>query len=311
MSLRTKPLPPPAQQKRLQADARASASFVNVEAVPFKLSCGRFRLLLGRRPLIMGILNVTPDSFSDGGRFLPVHRAVSHALKMQAEGADLIDVGGESTRPGARAVSAREEMRRVLPVIERLAGRLRIPISVDTSKAAVAEAALSVGASLVNDVTALGDPAMGRVVARARVPVILMHMRGTPRTMRSKAHYRRLVPEVLSELRRSVTKALCCGISRDKILVDPGIGFAKGPEQSLELIHRMWEFKRLGFPVVAGPSRKSFIAQALGDSTRDRLFGTAAVVALCAAGGADILRVHDVAAMRQVALVGRAVGRAG
>ena len=256
----------------------------------------------------MGILNVTPDSFSDGGRFLTVRSAVAHALKMQAEGADLIDVGGESTRPGARPVSAAEEMRRVIPVIERLAGRLRIPVSVDTSKAAVAEAALRAGASLVNDVTALRDPAMGRVVARSRVPVILMHSRGTPRTMRSRARYRRLLPEILSELNRSVKKALACGISRNKILMDPGIGFAKSAQQSLELIRRLGEFKKLGFPIVAGPSRKSFIARSLGDSTQDRLFGTAAAVALCAAGGADIIRVHDVAAMRQAALVGRAVG---
>ena len=256
----------------------------------------------------MGILNVTPDSFSDGGRFLTVRSAVAHALRMQAEGADLIDVGGESTRPGARPVSAAEEMRRVIPVIERLAGRLRIPVSVDTSKAAVAEAALRAGASLVNDVTALRDPAMGRVVARSRVPVILMHSRGTPRTMRSRARYRRLLPEILSELNRSVKKALACGISRNKILMDPGIGFAKSAQQSLELIRRLGEFKKLGFPIVAGPSRKSFIARSLGDSTQDRLFGTAAAVALCAAGGADIIRVHDVAAMRQAALVGRAVG---
>lgn len=259
----------------------------------------------------MGILNVTPDSFSDGGRFLSVGQAVSHALRMQREGADLIDVGGESTRPGARPVPAREEMRRILPVIERLAGRLKIPISVDSSKASVAEAALRAGASLVNDVTALGDPAMGPVVARYGVPVILMHTRGTPRTMKSKARYQRLLPEILSELKRSVKKALAAGIRRKNILIDPGIGFAKSADQSLELIRRLAEFKKLGFPVVAGPSRKSFIGLALGDLGGDRLIGTAAAVALCAAGGADILRVHDVAAMRQAALVGRAIGRAG
>lgn len=259
----------------------------------------------------MGILNVTPDSFSDGGRFLSVDRAVSHALRMQREGADLIDVGGESTRPGARPVPAREEMRRILPVIERLAGRLKIPISVDSSKASVVEAALQAGASLVNDVTALGDPAMGQVVARHSVPVILMHTRGTPRMMKAKARYRRLLPEVLSEIKRSVKKALAAGIRREKILIDPGIGFAKSAGQSLELIRRLPEFKKLGFLVVAGPSRKSFIGLALGDPAQDRLIGTAAAVALCAAGGADILRVHDVAAMRQAALVGRAIGWAG
>jgi dihydropteroate synthase len=256
----------------------------------------------------MGILNVTPDSFSDGGQFLSARRAVAHALRMQREGADLIDVGGESTRPGARPVPAREEMRRILPIIEQLAGRLKIPISVDTSKAAVAEAALRAGASLVNDVTALGDPAMGRVVSRAGVPVILMHTRGTPLTMKSKARYRKLIPEVLLELQRSVRKALAAGIRRKNILIDPGIGFAKSAPQSLELIRRLTEFKKLGFPVVAGPSRKSFIGLALGDLGGDRLLGTAAAVALCAANGADMIRVHDVAAMRQAALVGGAIG---
>ncbi len=262
---------------------------------------------MGRRTLVMGILNVTPDSFSDGGRFLSVQRAVSHALRMQREGADLIDVGGESTRPGARPVPAREELRRILPVIEKLSARLCIPISVDTSKAAVAEAALEAGASLVNDVTALADPAMAGVVARSGVPVILMHLRGTPRTMKSKARYRRLVPEVISELKRSVKKALASGISRKNLLIDPGIGFAKTAEQSLALIRRLPEFKRLGFPLVVGPSRKSFIGKLLGDESEDRLIGTAAAVALCAAGGADIVRVHDVAAMRQAADVARAI----
>ena len=263
---------------------------------------------MGQRPLIMGILNVTPDSFSDGGRFLSARRALSHALGMQREGADLIDVGGESTRPGARPVPTREELRRILPVIEKLSGRLKIPISVDTSKASVAEAALEAGASLVNDVTALGDPAMAGVVARRGVPVILMHTRGTPRTMRSKTRYRQLLPEVIAELRRSVKKALAAGISRKRILVDPGIGFAKNAQQSLELIRRLKEFKKLGFPVVVGPSRKSFIGLALDDPSEDRLLGTAAAVALCAAGGADMIRVHDVAAMRQAAWVGAAVG---
>jgi len=257
----------------------------------------------------MGILNVTPDSFSDGGRFLSGGQAVSHALRMEREGADLIDIGGESTRPGARPVPAREEMRRILPVIEQLSGRLKIPISVDTSKAVVAEAALQAGASLVNDVTALSDPAMGEVVARHGVPVILMHTRGTPRTMKSKARYRTLVPEVISELKRSIRKAVAAGIGRKKILIDPGIGFAKSAEQSLEIIRRLTEFKRMGFPVVAGPSRKSFIGLALGDLSEDRLLGTAAAVALCAAQGADILRVHDVKEMRQVVDVCQAILR--
>ena len=311
------------------------------------LRCGRFLVPLGRRTLIMGILNVTPDSFSDGGRFFHPGRAVAQALQMQEEGADLIDIGGESTRPGARPVSAREEMKRILPVIERLSARLRIPISVDTSKALVARRAILAGACLINDVTALRDPKMPEVVAQAGVPVILMHTRGTPRSMRRLARYRRLLPEILAELKQSIQKALNAGIRKDRILIDPGIGFAKGPEDSLQILRHLRAFKRLGFPMVVGPSRKSFIGYILerpfsargglafgGDSVRgstgsprtgnpghpehveadrpaqDRLFGTAAAVACAAAQGAEILRVHDVAAMRQVADLAQAIAQA-
>ena len=275
----------------------------------------------------MGVLNLTPDSFSDGGRFSDPRRAVARALQMQEEGADLIDIGGESTRPGARPVLVREELRRVLPVIERLSGRLRVPISVDTSKSAVALEALRAGAALVNDVTALRDPEMGPLVADRKVPVILMHTRGTPRTMKRLARYRRLIPEIMAELRRSVRQALACGIRKNKILIDPGIGFAKTPQHNLMLLNHINAFKKLGFPVVVGPSRKSFIGyaaashqrrgissaarmvppRALGDPRADRLFGTAAAVALAAFQGADILRVHDVAAMRQVIAVADAI----
>lgn len=284
------------------------------------LTCGRFSISLGERSLIMGVLNLTPDSFSDGGRFSDPRRAVARALQMQEEGADLIDVGGESTRPGARPVLVREELRRVLPVVERLSGRLRIPISVDTSKSAVAREALRAGAVLVNDVTALRDPEMGLLVAETKVPVILMHTRGTPRTMKRLARYRRLIPEITAELRRSVRQALACGIRKNKILIDPGIGFAKTPQHNLMLLNHIDAFKKLGFPVVVGPSRKSFIGYAAASHQRcgissaartvpprslaeDRLLGTAAAVALAAFQGADILRVHDVAAMRQVIAV--------
>ena len=259
----------------------------------------------------MGILNVTPDSFSDGGYYLSTRRAVAHALKMQEEGADLIDVGGESTRPGAKPVSAQDEIRRILPVLDRLVGKLRIPISVDTSKAAVAKAALCAGAGLVNDVTALRDPAMAEVVALAGAPVILMHMRGSPKTMQRKASYRRVVPEVLAELKQSIRKALAAGISRRQILIDPGIGFSKRPEQSLAVLQGLRRFKALGFPLVVGPSRKSFIGHVLGADVEDRLFGTAAAVSLAVTHGADVVRVHDVGAMRQVVAVSEAILRAG
>ncbi len=271
------------------------------------LTCGRFSIPLGERSLIMGVLNLTPDSFSDGGRFSDPRRAVARALQMQEEGADLIDVGGESTRPGARPVLVREELRRILPVVERLSGRLRIPISVDTSKSAVAREALRAGAALVNDITALRDPEMGPLVADKKVPVILMHTRGTPRTMKRLARYRHLIPEITAELRRSVRQALACGIRKNKILIDPGIGFAKTPRHNLVLLNHIDTFKKLGFPVVVGPSRKSFIGHVLGDPGADRLFGTAAAVALAAFQGAAILRVHDVAAMRQVIAVAGAI----
>ncbi|MCM8811940.1 MAG: dihydropteroate synthase [Candidatus Omnitrophica bacterium] len=255
----------------------------------------------------MGILNVTPDSFSDGGRYASPSKAVAKALQMEAEGADIVDIGGESTRPGAQPVSVRQELRRVIPVIERLSKRLKIPISIDTSKAVVARIALESGASLVNDVTALRDPDMGPVVAQAGVPVVLMHMRGTPRTMQVKPAYRRLIPEVLSEIKTAVRKAREAGISDQKILIDPGIGFGKRPGDNLRLLKEIPRFKALGFPVVMGPSRKSFIQSVLGLPVQDRLFGTAAAVTICASLGADIVRVHDVAVMSQVVKMADAV----
>ncbi|MBI3332655.1 MAG: dihydropteroate synthase [Candidatus Omnitrophica bacterium] len=295
------------------------------ESSKLGLTCGSFQLPLGERTLLMGILNVTPDSFSDGGLYLNPRRAVSHALRLQEEGADLIDVGGESTRPGARPVSAEEEMRRILPVIERLAGRLKVPISVDTWKAKVAGAAIRAGAALVNDVTALRDPRMPELVARAEVPVILMHMRGTPRTMQRRPRYRRLIPEIIAELKASLAKARAAGIRKNRILLDPGIGFGKGLRENLLLLKNLSAFKRLGYPLVIGPSRKSFIGHLLGtpphaaggpsgaasdSGSHDRLMGTTAAVALGVAHGADIVRVHDVAAMRRVAGVADAILRA-
>ena len=271
------------------------------------ISAGPFRLTFGKRTLLMGILNVTPDSFSDGGRYMTVKRAVAHALKMQEEGADILDVGGESTRPGARLISAQEELRRILPVVERLQRKLRIPLSIDTSKAVVAEAALRAGATIVNDVTALKNPRMAEVAAAAGVPVILMHMRGTPQTMHRYTHYRRLIPEIAAELLQSVRKAIAAGVSKGKILIDPGIGFAKGPKENLLALKNLRVLKALGFPIVIGPSRKSFIGKVLADLSEDRIFGTAAAVALGIFSGADVVRVHDVAAMRHVVMVSDAI----
>jgi dihydropteroate synthase len=249
------------------------------------------------RTLIMGILNVTPDSFSDGGKWLDAGRAVRHGRRMRREGADIIDVGGESTRPGAAAVPAKEEMRRVLPVIERLGGT----ISIDTSKADVAEAALRAGASIVNDVTALGDPRMARVVARAGAGVILMHMKGDPRTMQANPCYRDVVAEIVRFLEPRVNRALRAGIPRDRIFVDPGIGFGKRPEHNLEILQRLREFRSLRCPIAIGTSRKSFLGHYLGREVGDRLAGTAATVAAAVLRGARLIRVHDVKEMRDVA----------
>ncbi len=250
----------------------------------------------------MGVLNVTPDSFSDGGAYLDLGAAVACAEAMVVEGAALIDVGGESTRPWAQPVTVEDELRRVVPVIERLARTVRVPISVDTSKAAVAERALDVGASIVNDVTALrGDRRMAQVVAAAAgVPVVLMHMRGTPQTMSGETAYGDVVGEVIEELQERIDEAVESGIARERLIVDPGIGFAKTAEQSVALIAQLDRLAVLDCPVLVGPSRKSFIGQVLDAPVEERVMGTAVAVCLSAWHGADIIRVHDVGLMRQV-----------
>jgi dihydropteroate synthase len=255
----------------------------------------------GKRTAVMGVLNVTPDSFSDGGAWTDPDRAVRHARRMVREGADLIDVGGESTRPGARPVPAAEELRRVVPVVERLAAE-KILVSVDTSKAAVARAAFRAGAKILNDVTALrGDRAMARTAADAGVGVILMHMKGTPRTMQKNPAYGDVVAEILYFFREIFETAWSAGIERDKIIVDPGIGFGKSPEHNLEILRRLDEFRSLGRPLAIGTSRKSFIGRALGRRVGDRVSGTGATVAAAILRGADLVRVHEVREMSDVA----------
>ncbi|HAF70698.1 MAG: Dihydropteroate synthase [Acetothermia bacterium 64_32] len=254
------------------------------------------------RVLIMGILNVTPDSFSDGGRFLSPDAAVERALVMEGEGADIIDIGGESSRPGAEPVSVEEELGRVLPVLERLRGRLRIPISIDTTKAEVAEAALRAGASIVNDISALRfDPAMAPLVAEFGAGLVLMHMLGTPKTMQQSPHYDDVVREVRGFLAERAQYAQSQGIPREAIAVDPGIGFGKTVEHNLELLRRLPELVELGFPVLVGPSRKSFIGAILDLPVEERLEGTLAACAVAVVRGADILRVHDVRQVRRAA----------
>jgi len=267
------------------------------------------RLALGERTLVMGVLNVTPDSFSDGGRFLDPERAAAHALAMERAGADLIDLGGESTRPGSAGVSAEEELARVLPVLERLRGRLRVPVSIDTSKPAVAEAALAAGAQLINDITGLrADPRLAEVARRRRVPLILMHIRGTPRTMQELPPAKNILREVARGLRWSVARALRAGLRRSQLVIDPGIGFGKTAVQNYELIAHLDRLRSLRLPILIGPSRKSFLAKVLDDAAPDdRLLGTAAAVAASILAGAHIVRVHDVAAMAQVARIADAV----
>lgn len=244
----------------------------------------------------MGILNVTPDSFSDGGRYPTAARAVRRALSLVEAGADVIDIGGESTRPGSASISLREELRRVIPVIRSLRRRSRVAISIDTSKAEVARQALAAGASIVNDITALrGDPAMAGVVRRARAPVVLIHMRGTPQTMQRAPRYRDVVAEVVAWLREAIGRARAAGIDRRRIWIDPGLGFGKTARHNLLLMRHLEALKRLRQPIVLGPSRKSFIGLATGAPVAQRLPGSLTCVAYAALHGIEMVRVHDVA----------------
>jgi dihydropteroate synthase len=266
------------------------------------------RLFEGPGPFLMGVVNATPDSFSDGGRFLEPEAAIARALCLAEEGADLVDVGGESTRPGAAPVPAAEEIRRVVPVVEGLRSRgFPLPISVDTSKGEVARAALAAGADLVNDVTGLSDPELAGAVARAGVPVVLMHMRGTPADMQARASYRDVVEDVGAELEAALARAGAAGIAAGRTILDPGIGFAKTAEQSVELLARVGELRLLGRPLLVGPSRKSFIGRITGAPAAERVAGTLAAVTACVLAGVELLRVHDVAPSRQAALVAAAL----
>lgn len=263
-------------------------------------------LALGDRTLVMGIINVTPDSFSDGGLRLDPERAIEAGVQMVADGADLLDVGGESTRPGAQPLDGAEEQRRVLPVIAALAARLAVPISVDTYKAETAAAAIAAGAAIVNDISGLRyDPDLAGVVARQRAAVVVMHTRGRSRDMYTQAVYHDVVGEVLDELRESVAFALDAGVGADRIIVDPGLGFAKEAAHSYEVMARLHEFSELGRPLLAGPSRKMFLARTLGRDVPApaRDWGTASAVAAAVFAGAHIVRVHAVREMAQVVRV--------
>ncbi|MGH9572791.1 MAG: dihydropteroate synthase [Candidatus Acidiferrales bacterium] len=270
-------------------------------------------LVLGDRTLIMGVLNITPDSFSDGGHFFDPQAAIAHTLQMEQAGADLIDVGGESTRPGSEGVSAEEEVRRILPVLEGLRGKLKIPISIDTTKSQVAEAAVQAGAEILNDVTGLrADPGIAHVARRHKLPLIMMHMRGDPRTMHKGPFARNVMKDVIAGFKRSIEVARKARVPKSQIVLDPGLGFGKSHEQNYELIARIPELAALGFPLLIGASRKSFVGKALGGAAKgERAWGTAATVAAAALGGAHIVRVHDVGQMVQVARVADAIVNRG
>jgi dihydropteroate synthase len=253
-------------------------------------------LELGRLPLVMGILNVTPDSFSDGGRYQALENAVQRAVEMEKNGAAIIDIGGESTRPYSYPVDAIEEMRRVLPVVKQLAGKLTIPISIDTSKASVAAAAIEAGAEIINDVTGLeGDPAMPNIAASSQAAVCVMHMQGIPQTMQDNPMYEDCVAEIRHYLTLRLRFCLEAGIEQDRICLDPGIGFGKTHEHNLQLLRSCGAFLELGCPILIGHSRKGFIAHVLGDKSIDRMAGTLGVSIAMAAAGMHVLRVHDVA----------------
>lgn len=275
----------------------------------FRLKLRSRTLVLGERTLIMGVLNVTPDSFSDGGKFFSLKRAVDGALAMERAGADILDIGAESTRPGSAGISAAEELQRLLPVLEALRTRLKIPISVDTQKAGVAEIALGAGAALLNDISGLkNDPRMAEVAAKFGVPLILMHMRGTPRTMQEQPFAKNVVKDVIAGLRRSVAIARRAGVRNSQIILDPGIGFGKSFQQNYELLARLPELAKLGYPLLVGTSRKGFLGATLASHGKPappeaRIWGTAATVTASILGGAHIVRVHDVAEMTQLAKV--------
>ncbi len=285
----------------------------------FEMAWDGHRLVLGRRTLVMGIVNITPDSFSDGGRFFGSRAAVDHGLALAAAGADIIDVGGESTRPFSDPVSAEEEVRRVVPVIEQLAAKLSIPISIDTTKSEVARQALAAGAAIINDVSALRvDPAMGTLAASQGVPVVLMHMLGTPKTMQVKPEYRDVVAEVRAFLAEAIARAEAQGIDRTRIVVDPGIGFGKTFAHNLLLLQKLADFKELNVPLLVGASRKAFIRNLLKPADAKDIpadlpaveTGSLAAASAAVLNGAHILRVHDVAGTRAALTVIDAIHQA-
>ncbi|MBN2356376.1 dihydropteroate synthase [candidate division KSB1 bacterium] len=272
--------------------------------------CGRYQLPLRQRTLIMGILNVTPDSFSDGGQYDHPQRAVACGVCMAAEGADIIDVGGESTRPGAEPVSEAEEKRRILPVIRTLRKKVNIPISIDTYKSGIAREAIAAGADIINDISGLTfDAQMASLAAETGVGLVIMHIKGTPRDMQKNPHYEDVMAEMIAYLKRQRDYAISAGVRKEQLAVDPGIGFGKRLQDNFTILAELTRLQALALPILIGPSRKSFIGQTLDLPPTQRLEGTAAAVTASILHGADIIRVHDVKEMKRVALIADAINR--
>jgi dihydropteroate synthase len=281
----------------------------NISQKKYILKTSHREIRLGQKTQIMGILNVTPDSFSDGGLFYNQQKAVDYGLQMIAEGADIIDIGGESTRPGAASVSPKEELKRVVPVINEITRQTKIPICIDTTKAQVAREAIAAGAEIVNDVSALhNDKKMAQTVRESQVALILMHMRGKPSVMqKGNLAYGNLMGEIITFLRKSIEKAKVTGIEKEYLVIDPGIGFGKTPEDNYRIINRLSELKTLGLPIMIGTSRKSFIGKVAGGEPQERIEGTASTIVAAILNGCHIIRVHDVACMKKVAAVTDAI----
>jgi dihydropteroate synthase len=284
----------------------------NLSRTHYTIRCHKKILKLGKETLLMGILNVTPDSFSDGGLFFNKEKAVAHGLKLVEEGAHLIDVGGESTRPGSKPLPLEEELRRVIPVIESLKREVNIPISIDTYKSTVAKRALEAGAEIINDISGLHfDPDLAHVAAREDVPIVLMHIRGTPETMQRDVHYNSLFSEIIQYLRKSIQTAESAGLDPEQIIIDPGIGFGKTMEDNLLIIKNLQEFKILGKPILLGTSRKNFIGKVLNAEVNERLEGTLSSIAIGVLNGAHIIRCHDVFQAKRAIAVADAIRLAG
>jgi len=280
----------------------------NISKTHYSIRCRKRTLTLGKRTLLMGVLNVTPDSFSDGGLFFDKEKAIAHGLRMVEEGADIIDIGGESTRPGSKPLDLEEELRRIIPIIESLAKKVDIPISIDTYKSAVAQRAIEAGAEIINDISGLHfDQNLAKVASEEDTPLVLMHIRGTPETMQKDIHYESLFSEILHYLKDSIQRAESAGLDPRQIIIDPGIGFGKTVEDNLLIIKNLYEFRILGKPILLGTSRKSFIGKILNTGAGDRLEGTLSSIAIGVLNGAHIIRSHDVLQAKKAIAVADAI----